>query len=48
MPKGYHKRRNYSSATEIGIRLTMSNETLDYIKRVDPELYKRIMPEESE
>jgi len=39
------RKARYSTATEIGIRLWMSNETLEFIKKVDPELYKRIMDE---
>ena len=41
------RKARYSVATEIGIRMrhTMSNETLEFIKKHDPELYKRIMDE---
>lgn len=35
----------YSIAVEIGKRLPMTNETLDYIKEHDPELYRIIMPD---
>jgi len=39
------RRARYSVATEIGLRLSMSNETLEFIKKHDPELYKLIMGE---
>jgi len=36
-------RKRYSSATEIGIRLQHSNEQLEFIRRHDSELYRRIL-----
>lgn len=38
----------YAKAVEIDKNLTMSNETLEFIKKHDPELYKVIMPEDDE
>jgi len=35
----------YAIAVSIGKNLAMSNETLEYIKKHDPELYKVIMPD---
>lgn len=42
------RKPRYVKAVEIGKNLPMSNETLDFIKRHDPELYKVIMPVEEE
>ena len=39
------KRARYSIATKIGMRLPMTNDTLEFIKKHDPELYKKIMDE---
>ena len=35
----------YAIAVKIGKNLPMSNETLAFIKKHDPELYKVIMPD---
>jgi len=42
---GYRRRRGYEQKIDIGIRMkhTMSDETLEFIKRVDIELYNAIM-----
>jgi len=42
------RRARYTVAVDIGKNLPMSNETLDFIKRHDPALYKVIMPVEEE
>lgn len=44
---GYRRRSGYEAKIDIGIRMkhTMSDETLEFIKRVDRELYDAIMEE---
>jgi len=39
------RRSRYSIATEVGLRLEISEEGLAFIKRVDPELFKLIKKE---
>lgn len=40
------RKSRYSIAVEIGKNLPMTNATLDFIKKHDPELYRVIMPVE--
>lgn len=39
------RKTRYAITTEIGMRLPMSNETLEFIEKHDPDLYKLIMDE---
>lgn len=42
------RKTRYAIAISISKNLPMSNETLAFIKKHDPELYKVIMPEADE